>query len=275
MRGMIDLDGTFWSLVDSEEHDGRDVVIAMEKMILPPKDPFEVVEFDWKGIYPNDEEEIVSKQYDKPEPLDVREYAASLGVDIDNINMTMVDKSMFNSGLNMTRNTLDELTKAGYVKEVTRQGDGTEVVDGEGGDGETVPFNPLGQNIGRDEIEAAGIQMDGNPGPPAPVQANPYMAKNSPWLQTMPVEEARTGEEEEEEAVAETPSTADGAEEKESREQSVKMQDPIDLLNVAKLKEIMKKEGLKVSGNKQELQDRLKSHVQSVVKKQREGDNFL
>ena len=265
MRNMIDLDGTFWSIIDSEEHDGRDVVITIEKMILPPKDPFEVVEFDWNGIYPNDDDEIIEKKYDEPEALDVREYAASLGVDIDNIDMSKVDKSMFNSGLNMTKNTLDELTNAGYVSEVTRQGDGTEVLDQ--GAGKTVPFNAFGDNVGQDEIEAAGIQMDEIS---RPTQANPYMTKDSPWLQTMPAEEARTGEENEIETEVPAP-----VEKKDSDgKKKMEMKDPIDLLTVSKLKEILKREELKVSGNKKDLQDRLKNHVKSVVKKKKDDDDW-
>jgi hypothetical protein len=259
MRNLIDLDGTFWSIIDSEEHDGRDVVITIEKMILPPNDPFEVVEFDWNGIYPNDDDEIIEKKYDEAEALDVREYAASLGVDIDNIDMSKVDKSMFNSGLNMTRSTLDELTNAGYVSEVTRQGDGTELLDQ--GDGKTAPFNAFGDNVGKDEIEAAGIRMDEIP---KPTQANPYMTKDSPWLQTMPAEEARTGEEN---GIESEEAPASAKKEDSDGKKKMEMKDPIDLLTVSKLKEILKREELKVSGNKKELQDRLKNHVKSVAKK--------
>ncbi len=264
LRGMLDLDGTFWSIIDSDEHDGRDVVITIEKLMLPPKDPFEVVEFDWNGIYPDDDEEIIEKKYDEPEELDIREYAASLGVDIDNINMTMVDKSMFSSGLNMTRNTLDELTKSGYVKEVTRQGDGTELIDQ--GSGKTTPFSAFGEGVSRDEIDAAGIQMEGFGSPNSPA-VNPYMSKDSPWLKNMPAEEARNGEED-----------ADGPNVLENNDKVIenfnKMQDPIDLLTVVKLKEILKREGLKVSGNKQELRNRLKNHVEVVMKGKRDEDNW-
>ncbi len=263
MRGMIDIDGTFWSLLDSDEHDGRDLVITIEKLILPPNDPFEVVEFDWGGIYPDDEDEIEKKTYDEPEELDVREYAASLGVDIDNINMTMVDKNMFSSGLNMTRSTLDEMTKAGYVKEVTRQGNQEFLDDG----AENVPFRPLGDNIGSDEISAAGIDMNNIPKP----SQNPYMTQASPWLQTMPVEEARTDEM----GTTEQSKDITGLEEKETNEKSA-MKDPIDLLTVTKLKEVLRREGLKVSGNKEVLKERLKSHVQTVMNGQKEqrGDQW-
>lgn len=41
--------------------------------------------------------------------------------------------------------------------------------------------------------------------------------------------------------------------------------DPIDSLTVARLKEILREQNLRVSGTKQELQDRLRNHVQSVI----------
>ena len=44
-----------------------------------------------------------------------------------------------------------------------------------------------------------------------------------------------------------------------------KASDPIDLLTVRKLKEILKSQGLKVSGNKKELQDRLRAQVNSLL----------
>jgi molecular chaperone DnaK (HSP70) len=43
--------------------------------------------------------------------------------------------------------------------------------------------------------------------------------------------------------------------------------DPIGTLTVARLKEILRSRGLKVSGNKKELQDRLRAQVQSMLKK--------
>lgn len=42
---------------------------------------------------------------------------------------------------------------------------------------------------------------------------------------------------------------------------------PIDRLTVARLKEILREQNLKVSGTKQELQERLRNHVQSVIDK--------
>eukprot|EP00551_Chaetoceros_affinis_P012575 CAMPEP_0203683728 /NCGR_PEP_ID=MMETSP0090-20130426/47673_1 /ASSEMBLY_ACC=CAM_ASM_001088 /TAXON_ID=426623 /ORGANISM="Chaetoceros affinis, Strain CCMP159" /LENGTH=432 /DNA_ID=CAMNT_0050552883 /DNA_START=38 /DNA_END=1336 /DNA_ORIENTATION=+ len=290
-RGLVDLDGTFWSLVDvdadayaeggtksstnSENSErGRELVISIEKLIVPPDDPFAVVDYDWGSVYMNDDDEILSKTYDEAEELDIREYAASLGVDIDNINMTMVDKSMFSSGLNLTRNTLDELTKSGYAKEFTSQGGG-----GDGGSGmdlfaeEGVAVKSLGDKIGDDEIEDAGIGISNkrNQGQSQPI---PFLDTDSPWRKSMPVEEARGVEgdgspfigHESEGSNTEKKSDDDDEDEAPSST-SVKYQDPIDKLTVSKLKDILRKEGLKVSGNKNELQDRLKEHVASIMQR--------
>lgn len=151
-RGRIDIDGTFWSISDREKEEqqqpssehynddtyGREITVTIEKLITPPKDQFEVVDFDWGGVYPEDDDEVSYRKYDEPEELDVREYAASMGVDIDNINMTMVDKSMFSSSINMTRSTMDELTKQGFAQEVTEQNDDLKFLQDD--DGKAVPM---------------------------------------------------------------------------------------------------------------------------------------
>ncbi len=265
-RGLIDLDGTFWSLLDAEESSGRELAISIEKLIMPPDDPFAVVDYDWGSVYVNDDDEILSKTYDEAEELDIREYAASLGVDIDNINMTMVDKSMFSSGLNLTRNTLDELTKSGYAKEVTTQGGGMEFSE------EGVAFKPLGDKIGDDEIEDAGISGQGG-GQGQPV---PFLDTDSPWRKSMPVEEARGVEgvgsavgQEPESDTAEKIDEADSPQ-SQSQSQSTKYRDPVDKLTVSKLKDILRKEGLKVSGTKKELQTRLKDHVSSIMQQKKD-----
>jgi hypothetical protein len=104
----------------------RIVTVTIETSVKTPKDDFEIVDYDWGGVYPDDEGEVQERKYEEPEELNIGEYAASLGVDIDNINMSMVDKTMFTSGLDLTKSTMEEITKAGYVQEVTEQSDGTE-----------------------------------------------------------------------------------------------------------------------------------------------------
>ena len=299
MRGQVSVDGTYWAIADGEnddpDDDRRQITVTIEKMIVEPQDQFEVVEYDWGGVYPNDEEEVSERKYDEPEELDVREYAKSLGVDIDNINMSMVDKTMFSSGLNMTQSTMDELSKAGYVKEVTQQGDGQEFTTGE--DGSAVPFNSLGDNIGADEImniEAGRLipspeseestddilaavtgESGKSKGGKSKIRSElPFIDTHSKWHNSVPVEEVRdedgmpidtsmpSGDDDDDEVDG---AAIDATSTDESNGGNAKPSDPIDLLTVKRLKEILKEQGLKVSGNKQELRDRLRSAVNSKL----------
>ena len=306
MRGQVSVDGTYWAIADGEnddpDDDRRQITVTIEKMIVEPQDQFEVFEYDWGGVYPNDENEVSERKYDEPEELDVREYAKSLGVDIDNINMSMVDKTMFSSGLNMTQSTMDELSKAGYVKEVTQQGDGQEFTTGE--DGSAVPFNSLGDNIGADEImniEAGRlVPSPGSEGSTDDILAAvtgergkskggksiirselPFIDSHSKWHNSVPVEEVR----DEDGVPIDMPSGDDDGDElddaiskptldskdtsgdsnNESNGENAKPSDPIDLLTVKRLKEILKEQNLKISGNKQELRDRLRSAVNAKL----------
>ncbi len=298
MRGQISIDGTYWAIADGEnddpDDDQRQITVTIEKMIVEPQDQFEVVEYDWGGVYPKDEDEVSERKYDEPEELDVREYAKSLGVDIDNINMSMVDKTMFSSGLNMSQSTMDELSKAGYVKEVTQQGDGQEFLTDD--DGMAVPFNSLGDNIGADEvmnIEAGRLvpppgsgggstddilaavtgEGDKSKGGRSKLRGElPFIDTHSKWHSSVPVEEVR----DEDGLPIDMPSDDVGLDEAASKdtsgtgaidrtESNDKPADPIDLLTVKRLKEILKEQGLKVSGNKQELRDRLRSAVNSKL----------
>lgn len=312
MRGQVSVDGTYWAIADGEnddpDDDRRQITVTIEKMIVEPQDQFEVVEYDWGGVYPNDEDEVSERKYDEPEELDVREYAKSLGVDIDNINMSMVDKTMFSSGLNMTQSTMDELSKAGYVKEVTQQGDGQEFTTGE--DGSAVPFNSLGDNIGADEImniEAGRlVPSPGSEGSTDDILAAvtgvtgergkskdgkskirselPFIDTHSKWHNSVPVEEVRDedgmpidmpsgdddGDDVDELDDAISKPTLDskdtaGDSDNESNGGNAKPSDPIDLLTVKRLKEILKEQNLKISGNKQELRDRLRSAVNAKL----------
>lgn len=285
MRGRIDIEDTYWAITDKENGEtGRDVILTIEKMIIPMQDQFEVVDYDWKGIYPDDEDEVIEMKYDEAEELDVRDYAASLGVDIDNINMTMVDKNMFSGSLNTTKNSLDELTKGGYAQEVTQQSDGSEYIVGP--DGEAVPFTPYGETVDADEMKSAGVQgvpFTGNRQEgKSPI---PFIDVPAPWQKSMPAEEARgvddVPNEEETETVLDESLTNQSAKEGKNDETEETNQpdendeavDPIDLLTVARLKEILRKENLKVSGAKQELRDRLRSHVDVKMQK-KEGQDW-
>jgi hypothetical protein len=266
MRGRISLDGTFWVISDDEEDSSQRVVtVTIEKSVKTPKDDFEIIEYDWGGVYPNDEEEVEERKYEEPEELNIREYAASLGVDIDNIDMSMVDKTMFTSGLNLTKSTMDEISKAGYVQEVTQQSDGTEYITNEEGD--VVPFDALGDTIASDEIRQTS--------------RIPFLDTNSPWNTAVPVDDLHEdGPNNVAKELAARPeshemSASDSESEaldKDADAPDPKAADPIDMLTVKRLKDILRTQGLKVSGSKPELQDRLRGHVQSIIQDKRGKD---
>jgi hypothetical protein len=256
LRGKVVLDGTYWAFSDAEDgSDEKEVTVTIEKKIKTAKDDFDVIEYDWKGVYSQDEEEVSFRKYDEAEKMDVREYAASLGVDIDNINMSLVDKTMFSSGLNLTQSSLDSLQTAGLVKEVTQQGDGTEWTTNE--DGERVPFASMGDGVSAEEVKESSA--------PAKI---PFLDTDSPWHTAVPVDKKET--------VMENPTVASSeiAKERTKKKEQLEQErrnaasDPIETLTVARLKDILRSRGAKVSGNKKELQDRLKSEVQSMLSDQ-------
>jgi hypothetical protein len=268
------LDGTFWIISDPDKvtsssgtgesskdyEPHRVVTVTIEKNIRTPKDDFDVVEYDWKGVYKNDDDEVSYRRYDEPEELNVREYAASLGVDIDNLNMSLVDKTMFGSGMNLTKSTLDGLKQAGLMQEVTRQGDGSEWTTDE--NGEKVPFSSMGRAISKDEAQAAN-----NPSDVKTLKTTiPFLDTDSPWHKAIPLDERKE--------FAKNATKVEEAKRKiEMEEKKKKLQqqrerdavDPISTLTVARLRDILRERGLKVSGNKKELQDRLRAEVESML----------
>lgn len=269
LRGRVNVDGTYWVISDPDdsgaaasaaEADYRQVTVTIEKLIRTPKDDFEIVDYDWKGVYSTeDADEVKERKYDAAEPLDVRQYAAKMGVDIDNINMSMVDKSMFSSGLNLTQSTLNELNEAGYLtQEVTQQADGTEYIVND--DGEAVPFSATTGQI-KDRKK--------------PV---PFLDTDSPWNKAITVDAVR---ETNETVVQQTRNFTRAAFAEDSAKDAAAVdinnpfkkknnaqtaaEDPIDALTVARLKEILKAQGLKSSGTKGELQDRLRNQVNALL----------
>lgn len=350
MRGKICVDGTFWSIadadtptttsssfskvVDGEQGNPREITITIEKHFVPAstvggQQTFDAVtDFDWGGVYPNDEEEVTHREYDEPEELDVREYAAKLGVDIDNLDMSKVDKTMFGAGLSgeTTNNpldaeegqgntndkkekkglhfdieqaTLDQLTRSGLAKEIVQQGDGTEYsLDDE------TEFSMLGKDVLAEELREAGIVTGRSRRPPVGSTTVPDVWQES----SVPVEEVPgyqktydvaddggiiVGDIVETELVAEDDDSGNdsidddesveltegelksasvGDEQKGEKEEVVAANsdetDPIDKLTVAKLKEILKAQGLKQSGTKQILRDRLRNHVDTLLQQE-------
>ena len=307
LRGRVVVDGTYWVISDAETdeidynnnnnntgHGGRQVTVTIEKQIRQARDDFDVVDYDWNGVYLTEEEgEVSYRKYDEPEELDVREYAASLGVDIDNINMSLVDKTMFTSGLNLTKSSMDNLQQSGLMQEVTQQSDGSEwIMDDDSG--ERIPFSTMGKGVTIDEVRRGqGLQQTGtkqdddndndndnddddqtaedSPGPTIP-----FLDTDSPWhTAATSVVDSKDGgsvystvkEEDEDNNNNKTKKEKNKAikkkQLKDKREKDAV--DPIATLTVARLREILRSRGLKVSGNKRELQDRLRSEVQSMM----------
>jgi len=312
VRGQICVDGTFWA-IDGNMEKERIVTITIEKHFVPLSssggtETYDTLtDFDWGGLYPNDEDEVSYRKYDEPEELNVKEYAAKLGVDIDNIDMSKVNKTMFGSGLgmdaatnelenefqsnndanngkgfnfNITQSTLEQLTKVGLATEVVQQGDGTEYELGTDVSlNEDNLFSMLGKDVSNDELREAGI-------------VSPKSASNIPpmWeLDTIPVEEAPgyrssdvsnddgiIGDIVESEIISkdtdfvdtEKVKEEDTAVEEEDAPVNKQVRDPIDSLTVVRLKEILREQGLKVSGTKAVLVDRLKSHVNSLLQEE-------
>lgn len=298
LRGRVVVDGSYWVVSDAiedearnsraesaatdstpdgdeDEPNGRQVTVTIEKQIKTPKDDFEVIDYDWNGVYLEEEEgEVSYRKYDKPEELDVREYASSLGVDIDNINMSMVDKSMFASGLNLTKSGMDSMVDAGLMQEVTKQEDGSEWTADK--DGFRVPYNSMlneKKEEGADDV-TAGTNDDGhlqklhNENGKAEEgkkdKGIPFLDTDSPWHKA-PDPSAGTIEET---SAGENPKENKVWEKKKKQLQAKREKeamDPIATLKVARLREILRSRGLKVSGNKKELQDRLRAEVQLLV----------
>eukprot|EP00977_Amphora_coffeiformis_P024745 scaffold16903_cov199-Amphora_coffeaeformis.AAC.2 len=280
MRGRINLDGTYWVISDAEndaDKDARIVTVTIEKLLRTPKDDFEVIDYDWKGVYADeDTDEVSSRRYDEPETLNVREYAAQMGVDIDNINMSMVDKTMFSSGLNLTQSSMEEMQKAGLLQaeEVTQQKDGKEFTIQD--DGEPQAFTPYGNAIHPDEM----VSSSSSSSSPSIRKSIPLLDTDSPWHQAVPVENAtqhykslqRNMTRAAFAADAATAAPATTADNKSSKENNNKnnAKDPIDTLTKKRLQEILKSQGLSVTGNKDELKQRLRSRVNSLMQGKQE-----
>ena len=273
LRGTVALDGTFWVITDpdktnnaaaEEDEPYREVTVTIEKEIRTPKDDFDVIDYDWKGVYKNDEEEVSFRKYDEPEELNVREYAASLGVDIDNLNMSLVDKSMFTSGLNLTKSSLDSLRDSGLMKEVTQQHDGSEWETSD--EGAQVPFSSYGRAISKDEAQSTATKSESDK-----EKSIPFLDTDSPWHSAVPVDQRKkVAKEVAQNTTTATKTSKQMRDAEEMRKQLLQQRekdaiDPISTLTVTKLRDILRGRGLKVSGNKKELQERLRAEVNSLL----------
>ena len=218
-----------------------------------------------------------------------------------------LDDDNYNSDgfrFNITQTTLNQLAKFGLAKEIIQQGDGSEYDVGTIDD-ERKSFSMLGKDISDDELRMAGILGGGGrrgntiptkwskqtiPVEEAPGYQKKYYVGNSFAMADGIIENEIKDHEislkncvedmipetdNREEAVGsdkfvsvnEVISEAE-VENSESNTASSMPQDPIDMLTVVRLKEILRKQGLKTSGTKQALRDRLRTHVHSLLQEE-------
>jgi len=254
LRGRVACDGTFWNIEENDTTDSRTIVVTLEKNIRPPADDFDTIDYDWGGVYLEEtEDEIISRNYTDLEEMDIREYAGRMGVDIDNINMSQVDKTMFSSGLlskeaNMTQSTVDKLRERGLATEVTQQKDGTEYVTDD--EGYKVPF--------QQPYDAAVEDDDDDVKPEIP-----FLDTDSPWKTMKPSYKMDELVKELQEADDTNNSITVPLVKKE--EEPPKKEEAIDLsqFTIPHLKQLLREEKLKVSGNKSDLIQRLSTHYRT------------
>lgn len=267
LRGRISLDGTYWVFSDRR----RSITVTLEKYFPHSADDMQVMDYDWKGVYPDDEEEVSDRKYDEPEVLDVREYAASLGVDVDNINRSMVDTTMFSSGLNMTQRALDQLKEKGYLEEITKQADGAEYrTNPETGEAELIDLenDQTATSTNSKQVKIPFIDTDSPWNKAVPVTVDTETNKTTVADQDALKESLKHNAKAQKSKQPKSDTEQGGDDDDEDNVDPPdpnKMVDPIDMLSVKRLKEILKEQGLKVSGNKKELQDRLRNQVNSLL----------
>ena len=139
------------------------------------------------------------------------------------------------------------------------QRDGSEwITDDESGD--RVPFSTMGKGITQEEIQAIQ-ESDEESVVNKDSTTIPFLDTDSPWHTAVP--EDLKKEEDKATSKKEAEKNRKKKELKAKREKEAA--DPIDTLTVARLREILKSRGLKVSGNKKELQARLRAEVQSML----------
>ena len=258
LRGRIDVDGTYWVISDAASDSrstSRHITVTIEKIIATPKDGFDIIDYDWNGVYhAEDVDEVIERKYDQPEPLDVRQYAAEMGVDIDNLNMSLVDKNLFNSGLNLTKSALKSLHQSGYLstEEVTQQADGTEYIINKDGEAERVDNAP---------VMPTAVQNSRS-------GSIPFIDTDSQWIKASATSNETVVQLKRNftRAAFADDSSKPAVETAEANPfRNKKSDDPIEALTVARLKEILKAQGLKTSGTKSELQERLRNKVNALL----------
>jgi hypothetical protein len=278
LKGKINLDGTYWLIADDDDDHAanhRLITVTIEKHIPRNRDDFTPIEYDWKAVYLLPDPTITVVEYDKPEPLNVREYAASMGVDVDNIDMSKVDKTMFSSGLNVTKSTLDTMYQSGLLSKetITRQADGTEyTVDDETGDPQ--PYSLLDPNNHKknknqeeddDDDDMEDDDDDDDEASVAEMATTTAAGSNTTVIRQVRNMTRAAFAMDSAALKATTTEKGNNKNKKKENQPAAEEKDPIEGLTVARLKQMLRSQGLPVSGNKAVLQDRLRRQVNALL----------
>merc|ERR1712071_368674 len=174
-------------------------------------------------------------------------------------NMSMVDKSMFSAG-NMTRSTMDQLQRGGYVKEITKQGN----QEFEDKDGSAKPYkSPFGDMIDKDDFESGKVKIPFIDDDDSKMERS--NGPNEPKVEGKKSELSAAEASTTATVTASTTQVDETVQNKKTKQNNETMNDPLDSLTVVRLKEILREHKLKVSGTKQQLKDRLQAHIDSLL----------
>lgn len=108
LRGKVTLDGSYWQIEKENNTELPHLKILLEKQDMEASN-----RWDWEGILMDDEEKITFKKYQPHEKMDVKQYTHDM-LGTESIDETLVDKSLFNVGIDETKEDL--------VKEWSEQG---------------------------------------------------------------------------------------------------------------------------------------------------------
>eukprot|EP00814_Leptocylindrus_danicus_P020546 CAMPEP_0116015492 /NCGR_PEP_ID=MMETSP0321-20121206/6878_1 /TAXON_ID=163516 /ORGANISM="Leptocylindrus danicus var. danicus, Strain B650" /LENGTH=314 /DNA_ID=CAMNT_0003485291 /DNA_START=154 /DNA_END=1098 /DNA_ORIENTATION=+ len=250
LRGKLRMDGTYWSIMDAEDTDDidnyREVKVCIEKhRFLGDVE----CDDDWGGVFLDDKGEVISRDYEADEELDMDEYFKRLGVDMDNLTEDDVDKSMFSSQ-NMTQNAFEKLLESGFAREALDEQDRIENYMADSANSVIPPpsdYIPISQMAADNEMVPLGASFG--------------------------TEELMVDEDDEEVEVElmEKDDTLESMEDTFRHylgdRKLTEGQDPMDALTVNQLKEMCRDYKLKLSGNKDELKERVRDHVMQLFAK--------
>jgi hypothetical protein len=127
----------------------------------------------------------------------------------------------------------------------------------------------MGQAVSKDEAKAAATPTQPKDDDKPKKQTIPFLDTDSPWHKTIPVDQRKELAQNVTKIQDSTTTTmkSNMVEKKKNLQDQRERDavDPISTLTVARLRDILRERGLKVSGNKKELQDRLRAEVQSIL----------